>query len=259
MAGTVLVIPVVCLVTGLLRGLWALRRTTGCGWGDAARALRIWFALSWVVSLACVRGLVRRGAVFLRTPKAKEGTSTLGRALRYSLAESVIAATTALAVAAMLLRAPGLSTALLGLLLLFEAFIYVSAPWASAAAERIAMTPARRVFLRSAQNTGNRPPAAPALTAMGAGGVAALAVDHPIRDANGDGVRNTNRHRLPHADAPVVPHPNADAHSDRDVDAHPVARPHSRPGAAMIFGESESNSSPPSAPFAPGASTLGGA
>ena len=176
MAGTVLVIPVVCLVTGLLRGLWALRRTTGCGWGDAARALRIWFALSWVVSLACVRGLVRRGAVFLRTPKAKEGTSTLGRALRYSLAESVIAATTALAVAAMLLRAPGLSTALLGLLLLFEAFIYVSAPWASAAAERIAMTPARRVFLRSAQNTGNRPPAAPVLTAIGAGGVAAIAV-----------------------------------------------------------------------------------
>jgi len=176
MAGTVLVIPVVCLVTGLLRGLWALRRTTGCGWGDAARALRIWFALSWVVSLACVRGMVRRGAVFLRTPKAKEETSTLGRALRYSLAESVIAATIALAVAAMLLRAPGLSTALLGLLLLFEAFIYVSAPWASAAAERIAMTPARRVFLRSAQNTGNRPPAAPVLTAIGAGGVAAIAV-----------------------------------------------------------------------------------
>ncbi len=176
MTGAVLVIPVIFLITGLLRGLWALRRTTGCGWGDAVRALRIWFALSWVVSLACVRGLVRRGAAFLRTPKAKEGDGTLGRALRYSLAESVIAATTALAVTAMLLRAPSLSTALLGLLLLFEAFIYVSAPWASAAAERIAMTPARRLFLRSAQNTGNRPSAAPVLTAMGAGGVAAVAI-----------------------------------------------------------------------------------
>lgn len=176
MTGTVLVIPVVFLVTGLLRGLWALRRTTGCGWGDAVRALRIWFALSWVVSLACVRGLVRRGAAFLRTPKAKEGTSTLRRALRYSLAETMIAATTALAVTAMLLRAPSLSTALLGLLLLFEAFIYISAPWASAAAERITMTPARRVFLRSAQNTGERPSAAPVLTAMGAGGVAAVAI-----------------------------------------------------------------------------------
>src|SRR5438876_4303993 len=29
---------------GVLRGLWALRRAERCGWGDALRALAIWFA-----------------------------------------------------------------------------------------------------------------------------------------------------------------------------------------------------------------------
>ncbi|MGA8014675.1 MAG: glycosyltransferase, partial [Candidatus Dormiibacterota bacterium] len=173
MVGTVLVVPVLFLLTGLLRAMWALRRMTGCGWGDALRALRVWFALSWVVSLACIRGLIRRGAAFLRTPKVKEGSGTMWRALRQSFAETFIALVAVLAVGAMILRAPGVSTSLLGLLLLFEAFVYGSARWASAAAEKVAMTPARRMFLRSAQNTGERPSRAPVLTALGAGGVAA--------------------------------------------------------------------------------------
>ena len=76
----------------------------------------------------------------------------------------------------MLVRSPGLSTSLLGLLLLFEAFVYASARWASAAAEKVAMTPARQEFMRSAQNTGDRPSRAPMLTAVGAGGVAAALI-----------------------------------------------------------------------------------
>jgi cellulose synthase/poly-beta-1,6-N-acetylglucosamine synthase-like glycosyltransferase len=176
MTGTVLAVPLVFLVTGLLRALWALRRTTGCGWGDAVRALRVWFALAWVVSLACLRGLVRRGAAFLRTPKMEEGRGTLRRALRFSLAETVIALLAVATAAAMLAVSPGLSTALLGLLLLFEAFVFTCAPWASAAAERVAMTPARRAFLRSPQSTGDRPALAPALTALGAGGLAAVVI-----------------------------------------------------------------------------------
>ena len=173
MAGTVLVVPVVFLMTGILRALWALRRTTNCTWGDAVRALRVWFALSWVVALACVRGLVNQGAAFLRTSKVKKGSGTIWRAFRQSLAESFIALIAVLAVGAMLVRSPGLSTSLLGLLLLFEAFVYASARWASAAAEKVAMTPARQEFMRSAQNTGDRPSRAPMLTAVGAGGVAA--------------------------------------------------------------------------------------
>jgi cellulose synthase/poly-beta-1,6-N-acetylglucosamine synthase-like glycosyltransferase len=176
MAGTVLVVPVVFLMTGILRALWALRRTTHCTWGDAVRALRVWFALSWVVALACLRGLVKQGAAFLRTSKVKEGSGTIWRALRQSLAESFIALIAVLAVGAMVVRSPSLSTSLLGLLLLFEAFVYASARWASAAAEKVAMTPARQEFMRSAQNTGDRPSRAPVLTAVGAGGVAAAVI-----------------------------------------------------------------------------------
>src|ERR1017187_3966129 len=104
MAGTVLVVPVTFLMTGILRALWALRRTTHCTWGDAVRALRVWFALSWVVALACVRGLVKQGAAFLRTPKVMEGSGTIWRALRQSLAESFIALIAVLAVGAMVVR-----------------------------------------------------------------------------------------------------------------------------------------------------------
>ncbi len=176
MAGTILAIPVIFLVTGVLRALWALRRTTGCGWGDAVRALRVWFALSWVVSLACLRGLMRRGAAFLRTPKANEGAGRVLRGFRYSFAETTIATAVVGAVGAMLVRSLSLSTILLGVLLLFEGFVYASAPWAAISAERIHITATRAVFLRSPQNTGERPSMAPLLTALGAGGIAAAVV-----------------------------------------------------------------------------------
>jgi len=42
-------------------------------------------------------------------------------------------------------------------MLLFEAWIFGSAPWASFAAEGIHLTPYRRIYGRSAQNTGERP------------------------------------------------------------------------------------------------------
>src|SRR5207245_3911557 len=55
------------------------------------------------------------------------------------------------------LAAPGLATVILAIMLLFEAWIVGSAPWASLAAEGIQRTPQRRIYLRSAQNTGDRP------------------------------------------------------------------------------------------------------
>jgi cellulose synthase/poly-beta-1,6-N-acetylglucosamine synthase-like glycosyltransferase len=171
--GSLLLIPVAFLAGGVLRAVWALRRATGCSLGDAVRALRVWFALAWVVSLACVRGLVRRGAAFLRTPKRRESEGTMVRALRYSLGETTLAIAAVAAGVAMLVRAPSLSTGLLCVLLAFEAFVFSNAPWASVATERIAMTPTRRAFLRSAQSTGDRPSRGPALTALGAAGVAA--------------------------------------------------------------------------------------
>ncbi|HET9848798.1 MAG TPA: glycosyltransferase family 2 protein [Candidatus Dormibacteraeota bacterium] len=155
--GPVLVVPLAFLVTGVLRGLWALRRAEHSTWGDALRALGIWFALSWVDTLAVVRGLISGKAAFLRTPKQKEGGSRLWPAIRSSATESLFAGLAALAAIVMVIAAPAIATGILAIMLLFEAWVFASAPWASFAAEGIQLTPYRQIYRRSAQNTGDRP------------------------------------------------------------------------------------------------------
>ena len=125
---------------------------------DALNALRVWFALSWVVTLACVRGLVQKHAEFLRTAKSKEGVRLLG-ALRSSRAETLLVVAGVAGAAAMVVRSPSAATIVLAVLLLFEAFVYSNAPWASLAAEGIILTPERRAYRASPQNTGIGPSA----------------------------------------------------------------------------------------------------
>ena len=146
LTGPILVVPLAFLITGVLRGLWALRRAERCSWSDAFRALAIWFALSWVDTLAVVR-----------TPKQKEGGNRLWPAIRSSAIESLLAILALVGAVVMLLAAPALATVILAVMLLFEAWIFGSAPWASLAAEGIQLTPQRKIYLRSAQNTGDRP------------------------------------------------------------------------------------------------------
>ncbi len=57
-----------------------------------------------------------------------------------------------LAAAAMEVRAASLTTAILGVFLVFQAAVYFSAPWASLATEGIKVTPLREIYLRSSQN-----------------------------------------------------------------------------------------------------------
>ncbi|HEX4214943.1 MAG TPA: glycosyltransferase [Candidatus Dormibacteraeota bacterium] len=154
--GPLTVVPILFLVTGIGRALWAIRTTARCTWGDSIRCLRCWFALSWVVSLACLRGLVRRRAAFLRTPKDREGRS-VWQAIMSSRTETVIAILAVLAAVAMPIADLAPTTIVLSLLLLWMAALYTSAPWAGFAAEGIRWTPQRREFLRSPQNTGDRP------------------------------------------------------------------------------------------------------
>ena len=156
LTGAVLAIPLAFAATGVMRALWAMRRACHTTYADSLSALRVWFALSWVVTLACLRGLIQKHAEFLRTPKSKEGGSLLS-ALRASRAETVLTVAAILGGAAMLLRSPGLATVVLGLLLFFEGFVYSNAPWASMAAEGIILTPERQAYARSPQNTGDRP------------------------------------------------------------------------------------------------------
>ena len=176
LTGAVIGVPLIFLATGLLRAVWALRITSRCTWGDAVRALRVWFALSWVVTLACVAGIFRTEAVFLRTPKHKEGSRGIIEALGASRVEAAFVLAAALSAVAMLRAQPTIAFAVLALMLFFEAAVYGSALWASMAAEGITLTPFRQMYLRSPQNTGDRPGwmtpalAVPAVAAAAAAG-----------------------------------------------------------------------------------------
>ncbi|MGH7610799.1 MAG: glycosyltransferase [Candidatus Dormibacteria bacterium] len=189
--GAVLVIPLVFLGFGLLRASWAMRRSGGLSWGDALRALRVWFALSWTVALADLRGLLTSKAIFLRTPKRRSGLGNVRQALRSARPETALAVAAVAAAVAMEARAFSITATLLALLLLFQAAVYLSAPWASLATEGIRITPLRQIYLRSAQNLSEpveahshaaRLPVALALLAAG-GLIVAFATSSPTAPA----------------------------------------------------------------------------
>jgi cellulose synthase/poly-beta-1,6-N-acetylglucosamine synthase-like glycosyltransferase len=174
--GPLVLVPLSFLFAGVMRALWALRATSpSCTWGDAARALRIWFSLSWVVMLATVAGLVRDRAEFLRTPKVRGGRRTVLRAILEARAETVIGVAGVIGALLMLRTSLTPAVGVLALMLVFEASVYLSAPWAGAAAEGIRMTPLRELYRRSAQSTGERPVLRAAVFTVPAGAAAALA------------------------------------------------------------------------------------
>jgi hypothetical protein len=88
LGGPLLMVPVALWLTSLLRMLWGLRATRRCTWGEALGAVGILWSLGWVVTLACLQGLVRRQGVFLRTPKA--GRTSLVRALGSTTMETAL-------------------------------------------------------------------------------------------------------------------------------------------------------------------------
>ncbi len=79
LAGAIAVVPLVFLVLGLGRFLWALRHRLNLNLAQSLRAMGSFFSLSWVVTLASVQGLIQPRGVFLRTSKSK-GDSNLLRA-----------------------------------------------------------------------------------------------------------------------------------------------------------------------------------
>ncbi|HVH62494.1 MAG TPA: glycosyltransferase, partial [Candidatus Dormibacteraeota bacterium] len=157
MTGLALGLPIAFLASGLLRAVWAMKQRTRCTWRDAIAGLQVWFALSWVVTLACIRGLLRFKSAFLRTPKVDERQASLIKAFRSAQTETLIAGIGLLAAVAMILRAPSFSTIAIGILLLFQAAVYANASWAGASAEGIQITPLRRAYRYSPKSTGERP------------------------------------------------------------------------------------------------------
>jgi hypothetical protein len=255
LTGAVLVVPLAFAGTGMLRAVWALRRACHATTRDALNALRVWFALSWVVTLACVRGLVQKHAEFLRTAKSKEGRSLLG-ALRASRTESLLVVAGVAGAATMLVRSPGFATVVLSVLLLFEAFVYSNAPWASLAAEGIILTPERRAYARSPQNTGDRPArrrplVAPLgiVTVAAAGALVALVVLSPSQNAPfggpqadlpriGNIVPNLKLGPLPNVTPSPLPSPSTSASPSPGATPSPSssAQPSPTPTASPTIG-----------------------
>ncbi len=113
LTGIGIVLPTVYIVLALVRYLWALRVTTGSGPVLAMAALRVNFSLSWVIALACLRGLVQKKGVFLRTPKFAGAAAV--REIRMVWVESLVAAVSAVLLVLVVAR---LGLAPLGLVLI---------------------------------------------------------------------------------------------------------------------------------------------
>lgn len=127
--GAVLFVPPVFLLFAIVRFPWALRVREGCGLRAALRALVVLLGLTWIVSLACVRGLVARQGVFLRTPK-QGAIARIGETLAVVRWETALGGLCLAAAVALALRAPteGFSARIVVvLLLLWQSAIYWSA------------------------------------------------------------------------------------------------------------------------------------
>ncbi len=126
LTGIGIVLPVALILVNLVRYLWALRVTTGASPPLALAALRVNLSLSWVIALACVRGLTQERGVFLRTPKFAGAPAI--RELRLVWVEAAIGSLAVLLVAGVLATASFSPVGLvLAALLVWPAFIYGSA------------------------------------------------------------------------------------------------------------------------------------
>ena len=126
LTGLGLVLPAMLLVLNLVRYVWGLGAVTGVRPPLALAALRVNLSLSWVIALACFRGLTQERGVFLRTPKFAGAASI--RELRVVWVEALLGAAGTVLLLALVLRA-GYSTAgvALAVLLGWSVLIYASA------------------------------------------------------------------------------------------------------------------------------------
>src|SRR5579859_44922 len=121
------VLPVILIGTNMLRALWGLVHSLRITYVRAAFALTLWFALTWVVALACVQAIVRKRGVFLRTPKAAS-RAAWARALQATSLETVLGTACLVGAVAAIARSPSLLAFGLAIVCLSQSVIYLSAP-----------------------------------------------------------------------------------------------------------------------------------
>jgi hypothetical protein len=121
-----MVIPLAFIALNLMRYLWATRAVSRSGPWQALGALRVNLSLSWVIFLACYRGMTQDHGVFMRTSKFK-GPPAVGE-LRLVAVETVLAAT-GLALGLAVLAVAGFTVVgiVLAALLAWSVLIYGSA------------------------------------------------------------------------------------------------------------------------------------
>jgi cellulose synthase/poly-beta-1,6-N-acetylglucosamine synthase-like glycosyltransferase len=169
-SGALLIAPAVLLFVSVLRAVVVLKRRTGARVRDALGAFGIWLALSWVVTQACVRGLVQKEGVFLRTPKTK-GEPNLWDAFKANRAETCFGLVLLGGALAALWRGHGAGVVAdtLAALLLFNAFALFGAPYNSRAAMLADLPPELR-NRRATERLRDRITAIRPMPAVAAGG-----------------------------------------------------------------------------------------
>jgi cellulose synthase/poly-beta-1,6-N-acetylglucosamine synthase-like glycosyltransferase len=130
LTGPLLIMPAIFLFLHLWRFLWVLRHALHLPPRTALRSMYSFFSLGWAVTLACIQGLIRKKGVFLRTPKSK-GQSRMWQALRVTQWESLIGLLFLGSGAAAFIVRPELNTLWLGLLLAWQASLFLAAPYYS--------------------------------------------------------------------------------------------------------------------------------
>jgi cellulose synthase/poly-beta-1,6-N-acetylglucosamine synthase-like glycosyltransferase len=130
LTGPLLIMPAIFLFLHMWRFLWVLRNALHLRARTALRSMYNFFSMGWVVTLACLQGLIQRKGVFLRTPKTRDDSKILG-ALRVTQWETLIGLVfLGFGVFAFLVR-PEPKTFWLGFLLAWQGSLYLAAPYFS--------------------------------------------------------------------------------------------------------------------------------
>ncbi len=156
LAPAVLFVPFLFVFVGVSRFLWALRMRVGCGPGRAISAFTILLALTWVVTMACVLGLVKKQGAFLRTPK-KRTTVDPWHPIRVVSHEVTLAGLCLLTAGLLFFSTPRSPHVwvMMGLLV-WQSLIYASAPVSSLWGYRSETRVLHPAYLASTRTTGQR-------------------------------------------------------------------------------------------------------
>jgi cellulose synthase/poly-beta-1,6-N-acetylglucosamine synthase-like glycosyltransferase len=130
LTGPLLIVPALFLFLHLWRFLWVLRKSLHLPARVALRSMYNFFSLGWVVTLACIEGIIRKKGVFLRTPKSKSHSRVLG-ALRATQWETLIGLLFLGCGSIAFIARPEWKTFWLAFLLAWQASLFLAAPYYS--------------------------------------------------------------------------------------------------------------------------------